>query len=199
MLRRFVVVLLMLFSLTAVAIAVLPVAASAQTGNSDAAHLCQKGGYANLVGSGGETFSNAGECASFVAKGGTFATGIILLAGQTVTFNNPRFSACNELAYGYSVNGTSVQLGQKPSGCVTTTLDDVTVGPFPTAVVLSVYLYDGTCDATYSSDGNHAIVAASPPTYQVDIADAGSGCNRENVPVSGFTVGNLSVELIINS
>lgn len=172
--------------------------AMAQEGNSDAAHACQKGGYAALVGTGGETFRNAGQCASFVARGGTFATGIIVPAGQTVTFNDPAFSACNALVYGYTVQGSSTQLGSKPAGCANIALGDVTIGPFPTAVILTVYLEDQTCGATYASDGNHALVVSSPPVYQVDIADGGPGCNRVNSPVSGFTAGNLSVDVIIN-
>src|SRR5688500_2210494 len=43
-------------------------------GNSGAAHACQNGGYVDLVGSGGETFANTGECVSFAARGGTFMT-----------------------------------------------------------------------------------------------------------------------------
>lgn len=169
--------------------------ALAQRGNSDAAHVCQKGGYAALVGSGGETFSNPGECASFVARGGTFASGIIIPAGQRVTFSNAVLSADNALTYGYSVHGSMVELGQDPPGRSTTSPADATVSPFSTAVVLKVYLVDVTCGATYFSDGNHAIVVASPPVYEVDIADAGSGCNRQNVPVSGFSQGNLSVRV----
>ena len=33
-------------------------------GNADAAHACQQGGYASLLGSDGTTFQNAGECMS---------------------------------------------------------------------------------------------------------------------------------------
>ena len=41
------------------------------SGNQDAAHACQKGGYLTLQGTDGTTFKNAGECVSFVARGGT--------------------------------------------------------------------------------------------------------------------------------
>jgi hypothetical protein len=40
-------------------------------GNSDAAHACQQGGYLNLQGTDGTTFKNAGQCVSYVARGGT--------------------------------------------------------------------------------------------------------------------------------
>lgn len=42
-------------------------------GNSGAAHACEQGGHLGLVGSGGETFANIGECVSFAGRGGTFA------------------------------------------------------------------------------------------------------------------------------
>ncbi len=44
--------------------------AQSGTGNSDAVHLCQKGGYENVIGTGGTTFSNVGECISFVGRSG---------------------------------------------------------------------------------------------------------------------------------
>jgi hypothetical protein len=43
-------------------------------GNSDAAHACQHGGYADLIGTDGvtdTTFRNTGECVSYAAHGGT--------------------------------------------------------------------------------------------------------------------------------
>ncbi len=47
-------------------------------GNSDAAHACQHGGFANLAGvtSSGQVFSftNEGDCVSYAAHGGTFTT-----------------------------------------------------------------------------------------------------------------------------
>lgn len=175
-------------------------ASLAQGGNSAAAHACQKGGYLALVGAGGETFANVGECVSFAARGGTFATGIIVPAGSTVTFNDPTLSACNELLWGYETGGVSVQLGSKPYGCTTTTAADITVGPFATAVVLRVYLTDLTCEGvTYFSDGDHAHVSRLTATsWLVDIADAGGFCERQNVPAEFTGPGNLRVEVIIN-
>jgi hypothetical protein len=71
------------------------------------------------------------------------------------------------------------------------------VGPFPTAVVLTVDLEDVTCGATYASDGNHARVISTPPIHEVDIADGGPGCNRVNDPWEISTAGNLSVQVVI--
>jgi len=170
----------------------------AQNGNSAAAHACQRGGYAGLIGTGGETFANTGECVSYAAHGGTFATGIVIPAGQTLTFTAPTFSACNPLAYGYTINGLSTELGSRPYVCSTETLPDQVIGPFPTAVLVTVYLQDQLCGETYGSDGYHARVVASPPTYQVDIADGGGSCERVGVPAEFEGVGNLSVQLIVN-
>lgn len=44
--------------------------AFAKGGNSEAAKACQNGGYSSLLGSNGEAFKNAGQCVSYVAKGG---------------------------------------------------------------------------------------------------------------------------------
>ncbi len=50
------------------------------SGNADAAHACQQGGYANLAGvtSSGQTitFKNEGDCVSYAAHGGQFTTPI---------------------------------------------------------------------------------------------------------------------------
>ena len=174
-------------------------AALANGGNSAAAHACQQGGYLALVGEGGETFKNTGDCVSFAAHGGKFATGIIVPKGHTVTFNDPTLNACNNLIYGYTTGGAIVALGSKAFGCFDVTDPDATVGPFATAVVLRVSLEDVTCGATYFSDGNHAHVAQLTPTsYLVDIADAGGFCERKDIPAEFTGPGNLRVEVVIN-
>jgi hypothetical protein len=195
--RRFVVLILILFSL----MANLSPGVSAQ-GNSEAAHACQQGGYADLIGVGGETFSNEGECVRFAAQGGVFAAPlqgtIVVPAGYQVTFSNTLLSACNGLAYGYSIDGMSfVQLGSKPEACITTYPANVTVGPFSTAVVLLVYLTDLTCGGTFDSDSNHGYVVDNAPYYQIGIADAGPGCVRPD----GYELtsgGNLQAQLTIH-
>ena len=45
--------------------------AAADTGNSENAHLCQKGGWMDLVTLDGQGFSNAGDCTNYAARGGT--------------------------------------------------------------------------------------------------------------------------------
>lgn len=176
-------------------------------GNSAAAHACQDGGYVDLVGSGGETFANTGECVSFAAHGGTFMTepepetGIVVPAGATVTFDDPTLSACNTLSWGYAVDSTNVALGGKAFGCFPPmTAPDTTVGPFATTVVLRVFLTDLLCQSTtYYSDGNHAVTVQSSPTaWDVDIADAGSVCERRDTAVVFVPPGNLSVDVIVN-
>ncbi len=171
-------------------------------GNSAAAHACQKGGYLGLVGENGETFRNVGACVSFAAHGGKFATGIIVPKGHTATFDDPTWSACNALAWGYTTGGPNIQLGTKAYGCTTTPVvdPDVTVGPFPTAVILRVYLQDDTCSSTvYYSDGDHArVTPTGAHRYQVDIADAGGFCERQTIPAVFTGPGNFSVGVVIN-
>jgi hypothetical protein len=54
------------------------VSAASISGGSDAAQLCQKGGYLRVVGVNPDgsvvTFANAGDCVSFVSQGGALAT-----------------------------------------------------------------------------------------------------------------------------
>ncbi len=45
----------------------------AKPGSSEAARLCQDGGFAELRGTDGTVFKNTGECVAFAARGGIFA------------------------------------------------------------------------------------------------------------------------------
>jgi hypothetical protein len=192
--------LIRLVSLASLLVAISAGTVLAGGGNSAAAHACQQGGYLGLVGSNGETFRNTGECVSFAAHGGTFATGIVVPKGATVTFDDPVLSACNELTWGFTAAGSTAALGGKVYGCFTQPEADATVGPFATAVVLRVFLTDQTCaGTTYDSDGDHAVVTPTSGTsWSVDIADAGGFCERQNDPVAFTPPGNLSVSVVIN-
>jgi hypothetical protein len=169
-------------------------------GNSAAAHACQQGGYLSLVGADGTTFDTVGACVSFAAQGGTFATGIIIPAGHTATLSNASFSACDPLTYGYQLDvGANVPVDSKPFGCETVPALGATVGPFPTAELLRVFLTDDLCPVTYYSDGNHALVTGTNP-FLVDITDSffcafGPSDPR---PPPGPGAGNLDVIVSIS-
>lgn len=203
--RSFAIVVLVIASM----LGMLP-AASAQ-GNSEAAHACQGEGYLTLVGINGETFDNVGQCVRFAAQGGVFDDGtdvlaaqIVVPAGFSVTFSNHKLAACNGLTSGYSFDGgvTIVPLASKPAtscqGGDTFFFDPVTIGPVADDSVLVVYLTDTSCGVSYGSDGDHARVIAMAPVYEVDIADAGSGCNRAGIPVTFSGDGNLSVTVTVH-
>ena len=177
------------------------------------AQQCLGSGYLSLVGADGTTFASEAACILFVLNGGTFATGIVIPAGQVVTFEDASFDACNELRWGYQLNlGANVLLGHQDNQCGggggghedgigTNSVDagdDITIGPFPTAVLVRVFLIDVTCDDTFYSDQNHAVVTGTGP-WQVDIADAGGSCEappsipRLPVPLPPAGHGNLTV------
>src|SRR5690349_6616721 len=69
--------LILVAAMVTVVVSVAAAWAAADGGNSDAAHACQQGGYANLVGGTAPlpdpsiTFDNAGGCTSYAAHGGT--------------------------------------------------------------------------------------------------------------------------------
>lgn len=186
------------------------VAASAAgaNGNANAAHLCQQRGYLALVGVGGETFANTGQCVSYAARGGTFATGLIIPAGAQATLSQVSFGgACDPLTYGYQVNsGPLVAVDSKPFGCpYTAPVAGTTIGPFPTAVVLRIFLEDNFCGGgpnwTYYSDGNHALVTpVAPGVYLVDIMDSAFCSVPSTSPrsPSGPGSGDLRLTLSIN-
>jgi hypothetical protein len=181
-------------------------------GNSPNAKACQKGGYLSLVGSDGTTFKNVGKCVSYAAKGGTFATGLIIPAGETATLSNAQFgdffptaplapntfTNCpgDPLAYGYQLNlGANVQLATGGMGCQA--VPGTVIGPFPTATLLRVYLTDNHPPVfTFYSDGNHATVAGTNP-YLVSIRDSFFGLitTAPLIPPPGD--GNLNVVVTI--
>lgn len=185
----------------AVGVLTLP-AGAAPGGNSAAAQACQQGGYRFLVGTNGG-FATVGQCVSYAARGGTFVTPVagefLIPAGQTATLSDIVLSACNDLTYGYQVDGGAfTELGGKDYGCTTTGESDAVIGPFPTAVILNLVLVDNTCDATFDSTGGHATVTGSNP-YDVDITDAGGFCEAPEGTTRppGPFGGNLSTTLTI--
>lgn len=166
-------------------------------GNSEGAHLCNHGGFNGLVGASGETFRNAGQCASFVAQGGVFATGMIVPAGQAATLD-ATLESCNALSWGYETSGGASGTGQsKGAVCATSSGGSVTIGPFATATILTISLTDETCGATYDSSGNHAAVGQSGSGYVVNISDAGPGCGLIASPAIPAGMGNLQVVVSI--
>ena len=63
---------LVLFAAVSLAVVVAPALAKSKPGgNSNAAHLCQHGGWKHLVRADGTPFKNTGQCVSYAAHGGT--------------------------------------------------------------------------------------------------------------------------------
>jgi hypothetical protein len=60
-----------------VALALGAVSAFAGGGNSDAAHACQKGGYAAFTRADGTPFANTGACVSYAAHGGVLTPVVV--------------------------------------------------------------------------------------------------------------------------
>jgi hypothetical protein len=178
-------------------------------GNSGAAHACQKGGYLSLVGADGTTFKNTGKCVSFAAHGGKFATGAVIPAGKVATLSNANWSlaSCDALTYGYQLNmGANVAVDSKPGGiCVSGPALGATIGPFPTATLLRLFLTDTgnplipvACSFTFYSDGSHALVTGTNPSI-VDILDS-VGCTvGPTVPLApaGVGLGNIDVTVTV--
>jgi hypothetical protein len=195
--------------ITTIAIAAIVLAAAlsqtaiAAGGNSGAAKACQQDGYLGLRGSNGETFKNAGDCASYAARGGHFASGIIVPAGKSLTFHGMMVNLCNAVSYGYQPSGgANVIVGAKPScadgspGAIFPA--DVTVGPFLAATQVRLFLTDANCGDTYYSDGDHALLTpVSPTAFHVDIMDSGGVCEFKGIARAPSQPGwgNLSVEL----
>jgi hypothetical protein len=183
-------------------------------GNSGTAHTCQQGGYKSLVGANGTTFKNVGQCVRFRARGGQFATGLVIPAGKKATLSNAQFgdlvlptmplapntvSNCpgDPLEYGYQLNmGAKVSVATGGQGCQA--VAGAVVGPFPTAVLLRVWLTDHHDPVfTFFNDGNHATVVGSNPTL-VSMRDSFFGLITTDPLVPGPGDGNLNVVVTIS-
>ena len=177
-------------------------------GNSNAAHACNHGGYRSLVGADGTTFRNTGACVSYAARGGRFATGLIIPAGKTATLSNAKFgdfvTNCpgDLLAYGYELNlGADVQVATGGAGCQNVP-GVVVVGPSTTASLLRIWLKDFAPPGPYtfySDNTKHSLVSGSNP-YTVSIMDSFFGQRGPDVVYlpPGPGNGNLNVTVTIS-
>lgn len=93
---------LVVFAIAAAAVAVaVPLAASAGGGNSDAAHVCQRGGWQSFYRSDGSAFTNTGACVSYAAQGGELET-----LCRTGTWSLTGVTPCSPADVGYYVDTT---------------------------------------------------------------------------------------------
>jgi hypothetical protein len=164
-------------------------------GNSDAAHACQQGGYQHLFRTDGTSFKNAGDCTSYAAQGGT-------LADRVATFTNVQFGACNNLTWGYELDGAGHDFETFAGGCGPAQPGSDQMVGFLSTQTLRVFLRDNTCSFTFFEDGNHAVVTGSNP-YDIKIADGGGICERgPGVDATGDIIasgsGNLNVTKTIS-
>ncbi|HEV8461370.1 MAG TPA: hypothetical protein VGQ38_11740 [Gaiellaceae bacterium] len=100
-----------LAAVAALCLSVAVATATAGGGNSGNAMLCQKDGWKNLYKADGTAFTNAGNCVSYAANGGTIST------SQT-------FTTCNGVTCTYSDAASDTSL-TAPQGA----LQSVTFGP----------------------------------------------------------------------
>jgi hypothetical protein len=187
-------------------------------GNSANAKACQKGGWMSMVGADGTTFANQGACVSYGAQGGTFATtGFIIPAGHTATLTDPQVgqnSFQDTNSWGYQLNfGSNVTVGGPlccdpdpgtAMGPATTTL-----GPYPTAMLVRVFLHDVgipgffDCDFTGYNDQPVGLVLGTNP-YTIGINDSEACSQTPTDPYSvpevfdGTLYSNFVVTLTIN-
>lgn len=113
-----------------------------------------------------------------------------------VQFSNIGMSACNDITFGYTVDGVAKDVYNKPAGCASTTYADAAVR-VPVAATVKVYLRDNSCTAAdvFTQDGGHGLVTGTNPA-QIAITDAGGFCQAlsnggSRPPVNG--IGNLNV------
>jgi len=137
-------------------------------GNSDAAHACQHGGYITLFREDHTGFDNTGECVSYAAHGGKFVTRV------TATLTDVNLGACNELTWGYEIDGVQTDVDHKEYGCFEQSGTDQTVTYFSDQA-LRIYLRDNTCGDLYFEDGLHALVIGANP-QRIEITDSGGFC-----------------------
>ena len=91
--------------------------------------------------------------------------------------------------------GANVQLATGGMGCQA--VAGAVIGPFPTAVLLRIWLTDFHAPVfTFFSDGNHATVVGSNP-YLVSIRDSLFGTVTTGALVSPPGDGNLNVVVTI--
>lgn len=133
------------------------------------------------------------------ATGGP-AGGFLVPPGSVASFTNVALGACNNLTWGYQLNGgTNQPQFTFPGGCTSGTGPNVTIGPFASPTTVQVFLTDNHCNFTYYSDGtpvDHVIVSGSNP-FTLRFADGGGFCERTTTTTNSFSGCNFCVTLAI--
>jgi hypothetical protein len=159
--------------------------ASTGDGNSDFAHLCQKGGWMTLTEADGTPFGNGGACVSYGAKGG--------LLGQTISFTSTIPSP---------VTATYTPTATSTSGLpVAITLDASSTGCALASGVVS-FPGSGTCviDANQAGDGTWAAAAQTQQAFAIVLRFVANGPSvpglsglNENPPKTPSGTGSATV------
>jgi putative multiple sugar transport system substrate-binding protein len=173
-------------------------AAQAGGGNSDKAHLCQKGGYLALSGTGGP-FTSEGACVSYAANGGVLnlPVGIVLPSSYTLSTRSHRAGLQNALAAAgysaqfrtsYDVNSERAEvqalIGQGIKVLVLTSWDSTAAAAAAQdarAAGVKVIAYDrlilNTAAVDYFVTFDGMAVGAAQAQYLIDKAGATTGNN----------------------
>ena len=134
-----------MITVTALALAILGIAAAgaeaAAGGASDAAHLCQKGGWQNVLTSTGQPLTSQGDCISYAAHGGVLSPRptASLLFDFGACPGHPSYTANCPAA---SFVGSGLMSGAPVTEC------DASVGCVVTDIVVEA---DGTLPDQYAS------------------------------------------------
>ena len=145
-------------------------------------------------GSGNDTLY--GTEMDYVLDGGSGRNDVILGAVSATLYIT--FNACHALSLGVFVDGVDHGLAAQ-LGCPSFPLPVVIPGVSSQSEMV-FYLDDNTCDyVVFYSNGSHGLVVPTSTGLQVDINDAGGGCDfvdLPSVPVSGG--GSASIQVVFN-
>ncbi len=136
--------------------------ASADTGNSDAAHACQQGGYANYARADGTTFANTGECVSYAADGGR----LVRILHPAITATETTTTIFGTTGFVIVVSGT----GFTPGGTVSLDL---------------TFLRNGTVVGSLTgNDSTTATATGAIGPYQLNYQNPAFPCSSAGNPTS---------------
>ncbi len=199
--KRFIAALML--ALAGLALGVGAATAIAAGGNSANAHLCQQNGWMNLVRSDGTGFSNAGDCVSYGAQGGTLYPVFLFTAELNGANENPAVATPGTGTATVTWNTATSQMtvnvvfSDLTSGTTASHIHCCAVPPTNAGVATTLPTFPGFPTGVTSGTYSHTLDMTDPASYNPAFVSTHGGTvtSAEAALLAGLVAGQAYLNI----